>query len=173
MIGVKIIDISFGVAIFVAVAADLKIHKIPNKVILYGLVAGIFCRCMENGLGAVLDVAVSMMIPFLVLFPVFCAGMLGAGDIKLLCMAATVMEPLEALYLLFYACVFGAVWAAVKIIRDKSLKRRFTCLKEYLFRCFSTGQLEKYFVKEQGYDDTIAFALPIGISFLLYVGGMY
>lgn len=173
MIDVKIIYISFGVAIFVAVAADLKIHKIPNKVILYGLAAGICCRCMENGLGAVIDVVVSMIIPFFMLFPVFCAGMLGAGDIKLLCMAATVMEPVEALYLLFYACVLGAVWAAVKIIRDKSLKRRFTCLKMYLFRCLDTGQVEKYFLKEQGYDDTIAFALPIGISFLLHVGGVY
>lgn len=171
--GVKIIDISFCVAIFIAVATDLKIHKIPNKVILYGLAAGILGRCIKEGLGAVPNMVISIMIPFLMLFPVFCAGMLGAGDIKLLCVAATVMEPMEALYLMFYACVFGAVWAAIKLIRDKSLKRRFTRLKVYLLHSLSTGRFEKYFVKEQGYDDTIAFALPIGISFLLHIGGMY
>lgn len=172
MIEVGIIYISYLAVIVAGVIADIKVHKIPNKLILCGLVAGILYKIF--GIGD-LDIAdcLSMLIPFVLLYPIFCLGMLGAGDIKFMCMMAVVMKPMEVLYFLLFSFGFGAVWAGVKIFREKSLRRRFQYLKAYVENLALTGTGEKYFSKEQGYQDTISFALPIALSFLVYLGGGY
>lgn len=172
MVEVEIIYIFLWAIILMGVVADIKTHKIPNKVIVVGMILGILCRTMEKN-GIEIRILFSILFPFVLLFPVYCLGMIGAGDVKFLCMIGVVMEPVQVLYFIFYACVFGAVWAGTKMIREKSLKARFEYLKIYMENLVVMGKKEKYFVKEQGYKNTIPFALPIALSFLLYLGGMY
>ena len=169
---VEVVYFIFCVVIFIGVVTDVKMHKIPNKVIVCGIILGILYRFVRDDV-VEMRACYSLLIPFGLLFPIFCLGMIGAGDIKFLCMMAVVMEPVQALYLVFYSCIFGAVWAGGKMVKNKSLKRRFGYLKAYMKNLLITEQAKKYFVKDQGYSDTIPFALPIALSFVLYMGGMY
>ena len=155
------------------VFCDMKYHKIPNKLILMGIVSSWIGRLWEQGfIGLGMSVG-CMLIPFLLLFPLFAVRMVGAGDIKLLCMIAVVMTPGQIVYLLFYACLIGGGWAMAKMIRNKSFIRRFLYLKDYMARSVILKEKEMYFKKEEGYRDTISFALPIGLSYLLHLGGVY
>ena len=152
---------------------DVKYHKIPNKFIIIGMVSSWVGRFLEQGVKSVGMSLGCMLIPFLLLFPLFVMRMIGAGDIKLLCMFAFMMTPMQVIFLLFFACLIGGIWAIVKMIRDKSLFRRFLYLKNFLARSIAIKEAEKYFSKEEGYRDTISFALPIGLSYLLHLGGVY
>lgn len=155
------------------VFCDIKYHKIPNKLIILGMVSSCVGRLWEKGfIGLGMSLG-CMLIPFLLLFPLFVMRMIGAGDIKLFCMLAFMMTPEQIIYLLFYACLIGGIWAVIKMIRNKSFISRFLYLKNYVARSVMLGEKEKYFSKEEGYRDTISFALPIGLSYLLHLGGMY
>lgn len=167
------IHIVFCLLMIPIVFCDIKYHKIPNKLLIVGVVSSWVSKFWEEGfigLGMCLG---CMIIPFLLLFPLFVMRMIGAGDIKLLCMIAFVMKPGQIIYLLLYACLIGGIWAIIKMIWNKSFIKRFLYLKNYVTRRVMIGEREKYFSKEEGYRDTISFALPIGLSYLLYLGGMY
>lgn len=167
------IHIVFCLLLIPIVFCDMKYHKIPNKLIILGMISSWVSRLLEQGIVSVGISFGCMLIPFLLLFPLFVMRMIGAGDIKLLCMLAFIMRPGQVIFLLFYACLTGGLWAMVKMIRDKSLIRRFLYLKNYVAGRVTMGAVEKYFSKEDGYKDTISFALPIGLSYLLHLGGVY
>lgn len=167
------IHIVFCLLMIPIVFCDIKYHRIPNVFIVVGLVSAFFGRFWQQGIIGVGMSLMSMMLPFFLLFPLFVMRMIGAGDIKFLCMLAIMLVPAQVIFLLFYACFIGGLWAAVKIIREKSFRRRFVYLKNYVVNNIAGKSVEKYFRKEEGYRDTISFALPIGLSYLLHLGGMY
>ena len=63
---------------------DLRTGKIPNILILFGLLAACVLRTAVFGAEGVLSFLAGAGFPFLILFLLFHLGMMGAGDIKLL-----------------------------------------------------------------------------------------
>lgn len=168
--GVFILFCSVGLAI---VGYDIKEHRIPNGLVIAGIVAAFIIRFLDTGTEGCGRAFVSMLIPFGLLFPVYMLGMIGAGDIKFLCMFSAMLNWGQTLYLIFYACILGGIWSLIHMLRNGSLVRRFQYLKEYVVSVAGQKGVRKYFTPEQGYEDTIAFALPIGLSYVLHLGGMY
>lgn len=157
----------------VIVGYDIKKHKIPNGLVIVGILTAFTICFLNAGMEACGKAVVSMLIPFGLLFPVYKLGMIGAGDIKFLCMFSIVLNWEQVLYFMFYACVLGGVWSFIHMLRNGRLIRRFRYLKEYVIGVMEEKNVRRYFSPEQGYEDTIAFALPIGLSYILHVGGMY
>lgn len=168
--GVFILFCSVGLAI---VGYDIKEHRVPNGLVLGGMCLAFVMRFLEMGAEGFGKGIVTMLLPFGLLFPVYVLGMIGAGDIKIFCMFSVLLDWEQVLYMIFYACVLGGIWSLVHMIRNKSLARRFQYLKDYVTGMGITKNIRKYYSPEQGYEDTIAFALPIGLSYVLHLGGMY
>lgn len=157
----------------VIVGYDVKKHKIPNGWLVTGIVAAFAIRFLDSGASGCMKAVESMMLPFLLLFPLYVLGMIGAGDVKYLCMFSTLLDWKQVIYMMFYACALGSIWSLARMIKKKSLIRRFQYLRNYAVDLMCGKGYQKYFTAEQGYEDTVAFALPIGLSFLLHLGGVY
>lgn len=168
--GIFILFYSVGLAI---VGYDIKEHRVPNKLVFVGIADAFLLCLLDGGVISCARAFISMMVPFVLLFPVYVLGMIGAGDIKFLCMLSVLLNWGQTLYLIFYACVLGSIWSLVRMLRNKSLIRRFQYFKDYVISFSTQTGVKKYFSPEGGYEDTIAFALPIGISYILHLGGMY
>ncbi len=167
------IYIIFGSIAVVIAGYDVKEHKIPNTWIIAGIVTAFVIQFCSTGTAGCVKALISMVIPFFLLFPVYVLGMIGAGDVKYFCMFSVLLNEIQVIYMIFYACVLGSIWSLAKMLKRKSVHRRFRYLKEYVVMVMRTPGCKKYYTKKQGYEDTIAFALPIGLSFVLHLGGVY
>jgi len=102
----------------VAVVTDLRSNKIPNLLIVVGLVIG-----MATTNHIVESISVSLFI-ILVFFPTFKIGALGAGDIKCIAMMSFYMTRHELLWALFYTFLIAAVYSVGKIVYYHSFQIR-------------------------------------------------
>lgn len=167
------INIVFCCVAVVIIGYDLKDHKIPNGWLAVGVTAAFAIRFLDCGINGCIRGMEGVLVLFVLLYPVYSLGMVGAGDVKYMCMFSVLLTWKQTIYMLFYSCVLGGFWSLVHMIRHKSLIRRFKYLKNYIMDMVNQKTGKKYFTPEQGYADTIAFALPIGLSYILHLGGMY
>ena len=72
-----------------AAAMDLRSGKVPNLWILLTLLGGIVLRFISKE-GFRSQTAAGILLPLVLLFPLFYLQMLGAGDIKLFCALGSV-----------------------------------------------------------------------------------
>lgn len=107
--------IIFGLWLTGAVVADLSTYKIPNRLCLCMAVNGVAMQLYLHGAKGMIDACIGMGIPFAVLFVLFVARVLGAGDIKLLSAAGTFVGAGIGSVLL-YTCICAGVMAVLKLI---------------------------------------------------------
>lgn len=102
----------------VAAVTDLRSNKIPNLLIVTGLVLGLIStdHFFES-------ISVFIFI-ILVFFPAYKIGALGAGDIKCIAIMSFYLTQKELLMALFYAFLVAAGFGVCKIIYYKSLEVR-------------------------------------------------
>jgi len=88
-----------------AVASDVRSRRIPNQLVLAGIVAGLALQAtVTPGAGlfsepfgalGLLKGAAGMVIGLLLLLPMYALGAMGAGDVKLMAMIGTFLGPLD------------------------------------------------------------------------------
>ncbi len=102
--------ISVLLILLAALAAvfDLRTSKIPNTLLLWGLLLIFPARLLFDAPEALLSALTGSVLVMLCLFPFFCAGALGAGDIKLLAVLGLGLTPDGLLNLLFASFLIGA-----------------------------------------------------------------
>ena len=120
---------------------DLVRKKIYNLWVLPGFIAGVFLSWYSGGLQGLISARASSFLAFLILFPVYLAGGIGAGDVKLFAAAATWLSFSEVWMCILVSFLIGAAFGLIKT----AVKGR------------------------KGL--TIRFAIPILISFLFIFGG--
>ena len=140
-----------------AVVSDVKTKKIPNGLCIYGIfVSLVYCLLVDKG--ALLHKLVpGMCIPFCMLFFLYAIRVLGAGDVKLMCVVGTYigMDIIGVIGLTFAITALYGVMIYVRRIRcavrqGGSDTRR---VLEHFFE-FNTG---------------ICFSIPIFFAVLIYL----
>ncbi|MCR4892740.1 MAG: A24 family peptidase [Lachnospiraceae bacterium] len=63
---------------------DIKGRYVDNQMLLASAVTGSLIILGQKGMEGILDGYLSAALVFLVCFPLFCGGLMGAGDVKLL-----------------------------------------------------------------------------------------
>ena len=134
---------ALGCLAAVSAATDLCCGKIYNFVTVPGLCLGAVLAAQRSGAAGLLDIFCAAGFTVLVLIPFYRAGGLGAGDIKLLAAVSAFMPGKAGL-----GCVAGAfmIGAAIGIAR-----------------LLMTG----------GRRHTVHFAVPVALSVMLYLAGVY
>jgi len=161
-----------------AVYSDRRFGKIFNLQIVFGTAAGLLFRYYESGLSGALEGMFSFCIPVILLFPLFRIGTLGGGDIKLLAAAAVFLTPARTILFMGTAFLTGALEALVKMIKERNFFERFRYLMSYIHDVFTTNQWKLY---EDAKNQTptelkkhkIHFAIPVFVSALIHMGGLY
>lgn len=94
--------------------ADLKTDRIPNGFILLGMVIGMAGGVTsDRGLS---DILASMLLAFLLMYPLYMIGALGAGDVKLFVMIGSFQTVEDFFSILAGAFVIGAGFSLIKLV---------------------------------------------------------
>lgn len=157
---------------------DFWHDRIDNGWVLFGILLGLSFRIGEYGWQGAYDAAASMLLSFCLFYPIYKIGGLGAGDVKLLIMTGSFLSVHQLLYAAVIALAIGAVFSIGKMISEENFKERMQYLTAYLLDVLRTGQWKLYGANlRQDYlkykSNKIHFALPICISVLLGLGGLY
>lgn len=156
--------------------ADLKTDRIPNGFILLGMLIGIAGSLLSGR--DLLDIPTSVCLAFLLLYPLYKIGVLGAGDVKLFVMIGSFLTVGELMRILAGAFVIGAGFSLVKLIAERNGRERFHYFFSYLCEVLRTGHWRIYGEDlKQDYHtyckNKIHFAVPILFSAVCRMGGLF
>lgn len=157
---------------------DFYKGKIPNVFIISGCCYGMI-RLLYYG--NILKHIPGIIFPVLVLFPLYKIGVMGAGDLKLLSVLGFYFPFSELIFCIFMAFLLGAFLSLFSLIRYENFYERMTYLFSYLKECFCLGHFRYYYLNSGENQDLdsgqehskIHFAVPIFISVVLHVGGVF
>lgn len=134
-----------------AVLMDFAYDRIYNGWILFGMIIGLSFRFLEYQWHGFYEAAVSMLLSFVLLYPLYKIGGLGAGDVKLFLMLGSFVQWKELLSIIAASFIIGAVISIGKLLSEKNLRK----------------DCQRYMSSK------IHFALPVLLSAALWSGGFY
>lgn len=111
-------------------------------------------------------------IPVIVLYVFFVIRVLGAGDIKLLCVVGTFMGIHGAIGCIVLSFILGAVYSAFALILRRNLRSRLQYFAAYFTSVINNKEITYYQDGSISKEATIHFSIPILGSVLLYMGGV-
>ncbi len=155
----------FGLALG-AIVMDLRDRRIPNRLTVAGLVAGLITGALMEG-GLPLAAVAGAGLAFLIGFPLVAIGAFGAGDAKLLAAVGTFVGPGGLLSVLIYGALAGGVLAVANAMRRKALLGVTVNMKNMLLHWVTLGRRGQEISLKSPGAQTIPYALPIAAGALL------
>lgn len=122
-------DWSTGLLLFLlAIAAwqDIKNYRIPNLLVLIGMIAGVILHSNANGWPGFLHAVQGMLVGMAVLLPMYLLRLMGAGDVKLMGMAGAFLGPWQVIGALLAVLVVGGILAILMALRLNKLQQLLT-----------------------------------------------
>lgn len=164
--------------LLLALIQDIKSYKISNFIIFTGYLLSLLFFHQDNEWTSIYKWICNIIIPIVILFPLFIIKVLGAGDIKLFSVIGGFFGITFTVNLMAISFVVGGVLSLIKLIRHKNLVTRFlvflSYIKEFHLK-LTTNTIREfnyiYYDKSiEGREGIIHFALAIFIAFLLKTG---
>ena len=100
----------------IAVASDLRRHRIPNFLIVLGLALGLAGQAYSGGIGGLGDGALGLLVGFGVFLPLYALGGMAAGDVKLMAMVGSFMTPNTALWTALFSLIAGGMCGVLLVL---------------------------------------------------------
>lgn len=148
-----------------ATAADLKWQRIPNELILFGILTGLALRAENGGVYGMLYGILSGVITIAVFYIFYMIGAVGAGDVKLLSVTGLIMGCTFTAYTALYSLFAAGAAALVFMVVKRQTHIRLYLLFSHLAVCIRQKKLIRYSALEQeGY---LHYALYISIGYLM------
>lgn len=116
--------------LLIAVLADLATYRIPNALILIGLLLGLAYSFIDKGPPGIADSLFAVIISFILFYFLYIIKALGAGDIKLLLVLASFLGVRFTIKILIASLIVGTVYGCIKMLcssifqKVKSKKKR-------------------------------------------------
>lgn len=171
--GIKMEEVRMIALLCFALAAalkDLACGRIPNSLIVTGLLLGLAYQLLSGRiLGALLFFG-GALLPLLLLGGLYYFRMIGAGDIKLFCVVGGFLGPVDGFSCMAAAFLIGGLCSAAILLRGHLLFRRLVCLTRYFIDYIEKKQWRSY-REELTEDAKFCFAVPVLLSVLCYMGG--
>ncbi|MGN0241662.1 MAG: prepilin peptidase [Candidatus Weimeria sp.] len=147
-----------------ATAADLKWQRIPNELILFGILTGLFLRAESGGVKGMIGGILSGVIILAAFYIFYMIGAVGAGDVKLLAVTGLVAGSAFAAYTALYSLFAAGAAALFFILIKRQTHIRMYLLYSHIALCIRQKKIIRYSALEQeGY---LHYALYISIGFL-------
>lgn len=120
-----------GLLLLAAAWSDLRTQRIPNRLVLAGLLLALLLHTVlpaGNGFLSVIPGALGLLgalqglvLAFLATFPLYWFRVMGAGDVKLIAMAGAFLGPVDIWWALLFTLFAGGVLAVAMILRRSVL----------------------------------------------------
>ena len=105
------VRILFIVIIVAAAFYDFRERRIPNFLTVAGMAMALMAHCWISGTAGLTTWLLGLLAGFALLAVPFALGGMGAGDVKLLACAGSMLGPVQVFYAFLAASVFGALLA--------------------------------------------------------------
>ena len=147
---------------------DIKEHRIPNRLVLIGVVTGVFLYGWEAGNHAVLWEAMLFLSRFFAVtalfFLLFLTRMIGAGDIKIIALILGYLGYGNGFSAVAAGFIIGAFWSLILMTMKGYTFQRFSYFLTYVRSLIHTKKITAYYSSARdGYDAVI----PLGFCMFL------
>ncbi|MCD8336789.1 MAG: prepilin peptidase [Lachnospiraceae bacterium] len=148
-----------------AVLCDLWKERIPNAVISVGLAMGLIYQLYAEGIAGMVLFLGGIMLPVLLFGALYFFRMMGAGDIKLLCVAGGFLGPTGVFFCIVRSIFIAAVISMLILYRNRMLESRLIYFWRYVTDFSATGRWKPYM---SGVDEKakFCFSVPVLIGIL-------
>jgi prepilin peptidase CpaA len=100
----------------IAVVSDVRRHRIPNLLILAGLLVALGVQLHAGGLAGLGNLVLGMLIGFGLFIPLYALGGMAAGDVKLMAMAGAFLTPNHAVWMAVFSLIAGSLCGLLIIL---------------------------------------------------------
>ncbi len=145
--------------------SDLMYYKVPNFILLNGLVLSFLLRVIGDK-GYFFSWLIGGLVPFLLCFILYLIGVFGASDVKLFSVVGSFYSLKTGMMVIVVSLFVGAAFSAVKMFQMKNARQRFIYLYNYLIRLAAEKKIIAYEKDESG---MIPFAVCIFAAVLLMI----
>ena len=109
-------QILLGILVAIAAVFDIRSRRIPNWLVLAGLVVGVGWNVYASGWSGLLRAAEGLGLGFILYFPLYLIRARGAGDVKLLAAVGAVVGPGNCLWIFLLTAVLGGAIALILLM---------------------------------------------------------
>jgi prepilin peptidase CpaA len=146
--------------IIVASVFDIKERRIPNWVIVFGLIAGLVLGSLQGSTQLILSIGGFCAGIAALLLP-FAFGWMGAGDVKLFAVVGALLGYTKLPRIFFFSCLVAGILAlsalALGYARQKSIKQFWSDCK-FMILTFGTRLPQRLPL------DTDTYSVPWGVA---------
>ncbi len=156
-----------------AAGMDLMEGRVDNRWLLFGLAAGTAARLRMEGPAGIPAGAAGLLAAFALTGWLHIFHMLGAGDIKLLCVLGFCLGPGRVFLCLFYSLVAGAAVSLGILCYRGILMERAAYFMGYMEQTIRTRRITPYLRKGMDRPENIHFTIPVFCSLVIGALGWY
>jgi prepilin peptidase CpaA len=119
-------QILLGILVAMAAIYDIRCRRIPNWLVLAGIIAGLSWNVYSSGVSGLDHAAAGLGLGFILYFPLYLIRARGAGDVKLLAAVGAITGPGNCFWIFLLTAVLGGVIAVLLLtIRGRLQKTLF------------------------------------------------
>jgi len=118
-------QILLGILTLVAAGFDIRYRRIPNWLVLSGIVAGFIWNLYSSGWAGLGHAAAGLGLGFALYFPLYLLRARGAGDVKLLAAAGAIAGPGNCFWIFLLTAVLGGLIAMVYLMARGRVRHTF------------------------------------------------
>ena len=155
-----------------AMLMDLWTERVSNWWLLFSAVSCLLLRGVMEGTPGIFRGLQGMLLPVLILFPLFLLRMMGAGDIKLLGVLGILLGRERILVCIWGAFLSGALLSLLLMLKRRIFMERMRYFVNYLQESIGGKQRIPYRQEGKYRPETIHFTVPVCISLFLCLGGV-
>ncbi|MBR1572154.1 MAG: prepilin peptidase [Lachnospiraceae bacterium] len=127
-----------------AVITDLSTQRVPNELIVLGIITGGYFQLSQYGPWGGLVLLVNILIPFLIMYVIYRIGGIGAGDVKLMMALSAIIGFKAILPIMIYSTFVAGLYALIDLIRSKQLIYRVGLFTRHIGICVSERKIYLY-----------------------------
>lgn len=123
---------ALGVLLVAAAWSDIQSHRIPNTLILTGMVLAFALGAWQNGVSGLLGAGGGFALGLLVFMPFYLLRALGAGDVKLMAVVGAFLGPGGLIGAVLGTFIAGGVMALALTLHSGKLGQMLSNIKSML-----------------------------------------
>src|SRR5580704_10848573 len=118
-------QILLGILVAIAAVFDIRYRRIPNWLVLAGIIVGFAWNVYASGWSGLLRALEGLGLGFILYFPLYLIRARGAGDVKLLAAVGAVTGPGNCLWIFLLTAVLGGVIALILLMFRGRVRKTF------------------------------------------------
>ena len=118
-------EILLGILVGIAAVYDIRYRRIPNWLVLAGIIAGFAWNSLSSGASGLGRAAAGLGLGFILYFPLYLIRGRRAGDVKLLAAVGAITGPGNVFWVFLLTAILGGAIALVIVMLHKRTSHTF------------------------------------------------